>query len=148
MEREIIRSLRWSVHAAAAPPRRVINSRRLKFRLRLSKQEIATSEMGQRLSCAAKILNTRVSHMGHSQQISSGKVAISLASDVAEGTETMRIAVVVLLVLGSLLLTRQSSAQPVEYIGQPVRGIPVSSAVRVGKSYLCLACQGSTAMAN
>ena len=59
---------------------------------------------------------------------------MSLTSDVTEETETMRIAVVVLSLLGSLLLTHQSSAEPLEYIGQPVRGIPVSSAVRVGKS--------------
>ena len=75
-----------------------------------------------------------MSHMGHSLQISSDKVAMSLGSDVAEGAETMRIAVVVLSLLGSLLLTRQSSAEPLQYIGQPVRGIPVSSAVREGKS--------------
>ena len=46
----------------------------------------------------------------------------------------MRIALVVLSLLGSLLLARQSSAEPLSYIGQPVRGFPVSSAVREGKS--------------
>src|SRR5947199_8865946 len=33
-----------------------------------------------------------------------------------------------------LLLTNQGRADPLEYIGKPVRGIPVSSAVKVGKS--------------
>jgi len=33
-----------------------------------------------------------------------------------------------------LLLTNQGTAEPLEYIGKPVRGIPVSGAVKVGKS--------------
>ena len=33
-----------------------------------------------------------------------------------------------------LLLTNYGTAEPLEYIGKPVRGIPVSSAVKVGKS--------------
>ena len=33
-----------------------------------------------------------------------------------------------------LMLAPPASAEPLEYIGKPVRGIPVSSAVKVGKS--------------
>jgi reactive intermediate/imine deaminase len=33
-----------------------------------------------------------------------------------------------------LLLTLPGRAEPLEYVGKPVRGIPVSSAVKVGKS--------------
>ena len=39
-----------------------------------------------------------------------------------------------LALLPILLLTNQGRADPLEYIGKPVRGIPVSSAVKVGKS--------------
>lgn len=38
------------------------------------------------------------------------------------------------LVLSLLLATTPARAEPLEYIGKPVRGIPVSSAVKVGKS--------------
>ena len=42
---------------------------------------------------------------------------------------------VALLIAGSLLcFTAPVHAEPLEYIGKPVRGIPVSSAVKVGKS--------------
>src|SRR5712671_5380772 len=34
----------------------------------------------------------------------------------------------------ALFWTNQGRADPLEYIGKPVRGIPVSSAVKVGKS--------------
>jgi len=37
-------------------------------------------------------------------------------------------------VAANLLLASPGSAEPLEYIGKPVRGIPVSSAVKVGKS--------------
>ncbi|HZF71989.1 MAG TPA: RidA family protein [Gemmatimonadaceae bacterium] len=37
--------------------------------------------------------------------------------------------------VGSLMLfTAPASAEPLEYLGKPVRGIPVSSAVKVGKT--------------
>jgi hypothetical protein len=36
--------------------------------------------------------------------------------------------------LAVLLLTSQGNAEPLEYIGKPIGGIPVSSAVKVGKS--------------
>ena len=36
--------------------------------------------------------------------------------------------------LAILLLTSQGNAEPLEYIGKPIGGIPVSSAVKVGKS--------------
>lgn len=39
-----------------------------------------------------------------------------------------------LALLPILLLTNQGRADPLEYIGKPVRGIPVSSAVKIGKS--------------
>ena len=39
-----------------------------------------------------------------------------------------------LALLPILLLTNQGRADPLEYIGKPVRGSPVSSAVKVGKS--------------
>ena len=39
-----------------------------------------------------------------------------------------------LLVSTALLIASESWAQQLEYIGKPVRGIPVSSAVKVGKS--------------
>jgi 2-iminobutanoate/2-iminopropanoate deaminase len=46
-----------------------------------------------------------------------------------------RVAASALSLLTSLLLfANQLSAEPLEYIGKPVRGIPVSSAVKVGKS--------------
>jgi 2-iminobutanoate/2-iminopropanoate deaminase len=35
-----------------------------------------------------------------------------------------------------MLFTAPLSAEPLEYIGKPVRGIPVSAAVKVGKSLL------------
>ena len=39
-----------------------------------------------------------------------------------------------LLLFGLMILPDQVSAEPLEYIGKPVRGIPVSSAVKTGKS--------------
>ena len=36
--------------------------------------------------------------------------------------------------LAVLLLTSQGNAEPLEYIGKPIGGIPVSSVVKVGKS--------------
>jgi 2-iminobutanoate/2-iminopropanoate deaminase len=45
------------------------------------------------------------------------------------GTTSARLLLATLLLLASPL-----KAEPLEYIGKPVRGIPVSSAVKVGKS--------------
>jgi len=39
-----------------------------------------------------------------------------------------------LLLFGLMISPDQVSAEPLEYIGKPVRGIPVSSAVKAGKS--------------
>ena len=47
----------------------------------------------------------------------------------------MRIVIRELLVFAVLLCsTGQMKAEPLEYVGKPVRGIPVSGAVKVGKS--------------
>jgi 2-iminobutanoate/2-iminopropanoate deaminase len=39
-----------------------------------------------------------------------------------------------LLLLAAILLAGQCNAEPLEYIGKPIGGIPASSAVKVGKS--------------
>src|SRR5204862_6901311 len=52
-----------------------------------------------------------------------------------EGIETMTLATRASLLLAVLMLmSGVSKAEPLEHIGKPVRGIPVSSAVKVGKS--------------
>ncbi len=52
-----------------------------------------------------------------------------------EGSETMTLAArTSLLVAVLMLISGESRAEPLEHIGKPVRGIPVSSAVKVGKS--------------
>jgi reactive intermediate/imine deaminase len=45
----------------------------------------------------------------------------------------MMMRVIGLGVIGFLTLLTPATAEPLEYIGKPVRGIPVSSAVKVGK---------------
>ncbi len=52
-----------------------------------------------------------------------------------EGSETMTLAARTSLIVAVLMLiSGESRAEPLEHIGKPVRGIPVSSAVKVGKS--------------
>src|SRR5207244_4279053 len=49
-------------------------------------------------------------------------------------TDSMTLWISALSFLSVLLLMDQGRAEPLEYIGKPVRGIPVTSAVKVGKS--------------
>lgn len=61
-------------------------------------------------------------------------VGNDLPASIERRTINMKSIVVLGLTLATQFLSTTGSAEPLEYLGRPVRNIPVSSAVKVGKA--------------